>query len=135
MRRTMLFIPGNNPGMLINAEVHGSDSIIFDLEDAVSPNEKDAARALVRNALKTFTPYRREVIIRINALSTPYWKADLEAVIPFRPALIMPSKVDTGEDIRTLSNYIDEMCIRDRVRRAPQHPIKVKDPQLPAPGS
>ena len=53
MRRTMLFLPGNNPRMLMNGGVLGADSIIFDLEDAVSPDEKDAARILVRNAMKT----------------------------------------------------------------------------------
>lgn len=102
----MLFIPGNNPGMLINADTHQSDAIVLDLEDAVSPNEKDAARCLVRNALETFMPYRSEVIIRINALSTPYWQEDLEAVIPFKPSMIMPSKVDNGADIKKLSDAI-----------------------------
>ena len=48
----MLFIPGNTPNLLMNGDVLGSDSIILDLEDAVSPAEKDAARILVRNALK-----------------------------------------------------------------------------------
>lgn len=109
MRRTMLFIPGNNPGMLINADLHGSDSIIFDLEDAVAPSEKDAARCLVRNAMKTFMPYQREVIVRINALSTPYWQEDLDAVIPFKPSMIMPSKVDTGEELRRISDYIGKL--------------------------
>ena len=48
----MLFLPGNTPNMLINGDTLGADTIIFDLEDAVSPDEKDAARILVRNALK-----------------------------------------------------------------------------------
>ena len=52
MRRTMLFLPGNTPNMLINGDTLGADTIIFDLEDAVSPDEKDAARVLVRNTLK-----------------------------------------------------------------------------------
>ncbi|MBQ3168498.1 MAG: CoA ester lyase, partial [Clostridia bacterium] len=47
MIRSLLFIPGNNPGMLLNADVHGADAIILDLEDAVSPDQKDAARILV----------------------------------------------------------------------------------------
>ena len=47
MRRTMLFLPGNNPNMLVNGGILGSDSIIFDLEDAVAPDQKDAARDLV----------------------------------------------------------------------------------------
>ena len=52
MRRSMLFIPGNTPNLLMNGDVLGADSIILDLEDAVSPAEKDSARILVRNALK-----------------------------------------------------------------------------------
>lgn len=51
MRRSMLFLPGNTPNMLINGNCLGSDAVIFDLEDAVSPAEKDAARILVRNTL------------------------------------------------------------------------------------
>lgn len=109
MRRTMLFIPGNNPGMLINADVHGSDAIVLDLEDAVAPGEKDAARYLIHNALETLTPYKAEVIVRINAISTPYWKEDLRAVVPFAPSMIMPSKVDNGEDIRILSEEIGKI--------------------------
>lgn len=109
MRRTMLFIPGNSPGMLINADVHRADAIVLDLEDAVAPTEKDAARFLMCGALEKFMPYRSEVIIRINALSTPFWKKDLEAVVPFRPGMIMPSKVDTAQDIRVLDGYIGEI--------------------------
>ena len=48
MRRSMLFLPGNTPNILINGDALGADSVIFDLEDAVSPDEKDAARILVR---------------------------------------------------------------------------------------
>ena len=51
LRRTMLFVPGNDPGKLFNAGIYGADSIVFDLEDAVAVGEKDAARDLVRNAL------------------------------------------------------------------------------------
>ena len=53
LRRTMLFLPGNNPAMLQNGGVFGADSVILDLEDAVSPREKDAARRLVAGALRT----------------------------------------------------------------------------------
>ena len=53
LRRTMLFMPGNNPGMLQTAAVFGSDAVIFDLEDAVALTEKDAARYLISEALRT----------------------------------------------------------------------------------
>ena len=74
MRRSMLFIPGNSPNLLMNADVLGSDSIILDLEDAVAPAEKDSARILVRNALKALKYKGCEVIIRINPVETDYWK-------------------------------------------------------------
>ena len=53
LRRTMMFVPGNNPGMIQNAGIYGADAIIFCLEDAVSVTEKDAARRLVVNALQS----------------------------------------------------------------------------------
>ena len=56
MRRSLLFLPGNNPNMLINAGCLGADAVIFDLEDAVSPAEKDAARILVRNTMRYIEP-------------------------------------------------------------------------------
>ena len=51
LRRSMMFVPGNNPGMIRDAQIYGSDSIMFDLEDSVAYTEKDAARFLVYNAL------------------------------------------------------------------------------------
>ena len=52
LRRSMRFVPGNNPGMIRDAHIYGADSIMFDLEDSVAYTEKDAARFLVYNALK-----------------------------------------------------------------------------------
>ena len=66
MRRSMLFLPGNSPNILLNADFLGSDSIILDLEDAVAPTEKDSARILVRNAIKSLE-YTREVIASYQA--------------------------------------------------------------------
>ncbi len=109
MRRSMLFLPGNNPAMLANGDSFGSDSIILDLEDAVSPGEKDAARILVRNTLKYFHYRGPEIIIRINSLDTSYWKADLEAVLPYRPDVIMPTKVSGAAYIRELSDYVSTL--------------------------
>lgn len=109
MRRTMLFLPGNNPNMLVNGGILGSDSIIFDLEDAVAPDQKDAARDLVSSALKTMDFGRCEIIVRINALDTPYWEQDLEAVIPLKPDMIMPTKVSGGDYIRTLDEKMTQI--------------------------
>ena len=103
MRRTMLFVPGNNPGMLLNADIHGADALIFDLEDAVAPGEKDAARILVREALSAYDYAGAEIIIRINPLDSGYTQSDIRAMVPLRPALLMPTKVSGAEDIRAVS--------------------------------
>ena len=108
MRRTMLFLPGNNPNMIMNGGILGADSIIFDLEDAVAPDQKDAARELVKNALKSLDFGKCEIIVRINALDTPYWETDLEEMIPLKPAVIMPTKVSNGEYIKKLDEKMTE---------------------------
>ncbi len=109
MRRSMLFIPGNTPNLLMNADILGADAVILDLEDAVSPAEKDAARILVRNALQTLGYRAVEVIVRINPTETDFWKRDLEALIPLRPSMIMPTKVGSPETVREVSSYIAEL--------------------------
>ena len=108
MRRTMLFLPGNNPNMIMNGGILGADSIIFDLEDAVAPDQKDAARELVKNALRSLHFGKCEIIVRINALDTPYWETDLEEMIPLRPAVIMPTKVSDGAYIKKLAAKMTE---------------------------
>ena len=100
MRRSMLFLPGNTPNMIINGDALGADSIILDLEDAVSPDEKDSARLLVRSAMKNMGFAGCEITVRINSIDTDYWKDDLEAVIPLKPDLIMPPKASCAEDMR-----------------------------------
>ena len=106
MRRSMLFLPGNTPNIIVNGEILGADALILDLEDAVAPTEKDAARILVRNAIGRMGFGRCEVIVRINALDTPFWQRDLEAIIPVGPAMIMPPKTSCGEDVRRLDAHI-----------------------------
>ena len=106
MRRSMLFLPGNTPNMIINGDALGADSIILDLEDAVSPDEKDSARLLVRSAMKNMGFAGCEITVRINSIDTDYWKDDLEAVIPLKPDLIMPPKASCAEDMRIIDGCI-----------------------------
>ena len=82
MRRSMLFLPGNNPNLLINGNCLGADAVIFDLEDAVSPAEKDAARILVRNTMGYLDFRGCETIVRINSIDTPYWQGILTPSCP-----------------------------------------------------
>ena len=99
MRRSLLFLPGNNPNMLINGNCLGADAVIFDLEDAVSPGEKDAARVLVRNTMRYMDFRGIETVVRINSVDTPYWQADLDAIMPERPNLILLPKTSSQADI------------------------------------
>ena len=100
MRRSMLFLPGNNPNMLINGSCLGADAVIFDLEDAVSPAEKDAARILVRNTMRYMDFRGCECIVRVNAVDTPYFAADLEAILPEGPDMLLLPKAGTAAEVQ-----------------------------------
>lgn len=78
LRRSMMFLPANNPSMILDAHIYGPDSIMIDLEDATSVNQKDAARFLVHHALKTIDYGNTETVVRINGLDTPFGKKMLE---------------------------------------------------------
>ena len=106
MRRSMLFLPGNTPNIIVNGEILGADAVILDLEDAVSPAEKDSARILVRNAISYMGFGRCEVIVRINAIDTAFWQKDLDAIIPVKPSLIMPPKTSCAADVQKVDAYI-----------------------------
>lgn len=109
MRRSMLFLPGNTPNILQNGDALGADAVIFDLEDAVAPDQKDAARILVRNTMTYLDFSRVEVIVRINSVDTDFWKKDLEIILPLKPSLIMPPKSSCAEDVLTVDAYMSQM--------------------------
>ena len=109
MRRSMLFLPGNNPNMLINGNCLGSDAVIFDLEDAVAPAEKDAARILVRNTMRYMDFRGCEIIVRINSVDTAYWQKDLDMILPLKPALILLPKSGTAADVLAADAYMTEL--------------------------
>lgn len=115
MRRSMLFLPGNNPNMLINGNCLGADAVIFDLEDAVSPQEKDAARILVRNTMRYMDFNNCEIIVRINSIDTDYWREDLKALIPEKPDLILLPKTCTSEDVLTADEYMERIEIENGI--------------------
>ncbi|MFT8349443.1 citrate (pro-3S)-lyase subunit beta [Clostridium saccharoperbutylacetonicum] len=105
LRRTMMYIPGNNPGMIKDGHIYGADSIMFDLEDSVSINEKDAARFLVYNALKTIDYEGVETVVRINGLDTCGLE-DLEAIVRAQPDVIRLPKTESAQDIIDVENEI-----------------------------
>ena len=108
LRRTMLFMPGNNPGMLQTADIFGADSVIFDLEDAVALTEKDSARFLVREALKTRNYGDTEVVIRINPLTSPFALEDIDMMGRMKPDSILLPKA-TPEDMRFLDEKLTKI--------------------------
>ena len=99
LRRSMLFVPGNNPGMIRDAHIYGSDSIMFDLEDSVAVTEKDSARFLVYNALTSLRYGKKELVVRINDLSSGLGIKDLEAIVRARPNVIRLPKTETAQDV------------------------------------
>ena len=103
MIRSLLFIPGNNPAMLQNADIHGADALILDLEDAVAIKEKDSARRLVRRAIRELGFGGAPLIIRVNPAGSPYLEEDLAAIVPLSPGYLMPTKVSGADDMRALS--------------------------------
>ena len=109
MRRSMLFLPGNTPNMLINGNCLGSDAVIFDLEDAVSPAEKDAARILVRNTIRYMDFRGCEIIVRINAIDTPYWKKDMQTIVPWKPSMLLLPKTGTAADVLEADAYLTQL--------------------------
>lgn len=104
LRRTMLFMPGNNPGMLQDAGILGADSIILDLEDAVSLTEKDSARILVRDAIKNVDYSGVEVVVRVNPMDTQYGITDVDVIARVKPDTILVPKADVGQII-----FVDNM--------------------------
>ena len=108
LRRTMMFLPGSNAAMLRDAPLYGADSIMFDLEDAVSLKEKDTARVLVHNALKTFDYSNVETVVRINSLDT-VGAQDIEAVVLAGVDVIRLPKTETAQDIIDVDEIITKV--------------------------
>lgn len=108
LRRTMMFVPGANASMLRDATLYGADSLMFDLEDAVSLKEKDSARLLVYNALRTFDYSSVETVVRINGLDT-VGRQDVEAMVLAGVNVIRLPKTETAQDIVDVAAVITEM--------------------------
>lgn len=95
MRRSLLFMPANSPSMLQNSSVFDCDAVIYDLEDAVSVNDKDSARNLLREFLNlnvVMDTCNMEVVVRINGLDTDYYLDDLNAIVSDKIDTIMLPK-------------------------------------------
>lgn len=108
LRRTMMFVPGNNAGMVKDAGIYGADSIMFDLEDSVSMSEKDAARMLVYEALQTQDYGDSELVVRVNGIDTPYFKNDVYAMVKAGIEVVRLPKVESAQMMLDLVKVVEE---------------------------
>ena len=104
IRRSRLYVPGSEPKYFVNAALHGADGVILDLEDSVHASEKDAARLLVRNALRAVDFLRCERMVRINQV--PLGLEDLDEIVPESPDLILIPKVENANQVTQVSQRI-----------------------------
>lgn len=109
LRRSLLYVSGSKPGSISQAPFYGPDCIIYDLEDSVPITEKDAARFLIFNTLKKKRPDNIEIIVRVNAMDTPFGREDLEAIVRAKPDIIRFPKIETPEDVRIADEYISKI--------------------------
>ena len=98
--RSMLYMPGNNPGMMQHVPAFGADSVLLDLEDAVSEREKDAARRLVSCFVREADFGDILVTVRVNGADTPWFEKDLEEIVPSKPAAVRVPKCHSPEDVK-----------------------------------
>ena len=111
LRRSRLYLPGNQPKLMINAGLHLPDGVILDLEDSVHPDEKDTARLMVRNALRSIDFGGAERMVRINQL--PLGFEDLKAVVPEGPDLILIPKVEGADQVSEVDERIRGIRAQD----------------------
>ena len=113
MRRSRLYLPGNEPKFAVNAGTHHPDGIILDLEDSVHPPEKDAARVMVRNALRQVDFMGAERMVRIN--QGELGLKDLDFVVPHNVHVILIPKCESSDDVKTVDGKIQEIRKRERI--------------------
>lgn len=107
LRRSRLYLPGNEPKFFINAGLHSPDGIILDLEDSVTPSEKEAAQLIVRNALRSVDFYGAERMVRINQL--PKGLDDLKFIIPHNVNVILIPKCESAQQIHQLEKEVEKL--------------------------
>ncbi|MFI5611241.1 HpcH/HpaI aldolase/citrate lyase family protein [Amycolatopsis sp. NPDC051903] len=112
-RRSVLYLPGANERALEKAKTLPADALILDLEDAVAPDAKEAARERVCAALGDYGD--REVAIRVNGLDTEWHDADLRAAAAAGPAAVVVPKVNSADEVRGLERALDGAPERTKI--------------------
>ena len=108
LRRTMMFMNAQKPGLIRDAYIYGCDSIMLDLEDAVAESQKDAARFSLYHALKSIDYGDTEVIVRINGLDTPHWREDIRVCVAGGADGIRIAKCECARDVKTVEQAVEE---------------------------
>lgn len=109
LKRTSLYASGSSAGKVLEARFYNQDCIVYDLEDSVSPMEKDAARFLIYHTVRYHRPPDKYVLIRVNGLYSEYIEEDLQAAVRARPDAIRLPKVEHGEEVRRIDAKITEI--------------------------
>lgn len=108
LRRTMMFLNAQKPGLIKDPYIYKPDSIMLDLEDAVAENQKDVARFSLYHALKTINYRGCERVVRINGLDTPYWREDIRASVAGGCDAIRIPKTESPKDVQIVEAAIAE---------------------------
>jgi len=114
LRRSRLYLPGNEPKFFINAGLHSPDGIILDLEDSVAHAEKDAAQLLVRNALRSVDFYGAERMVRINQL--PKGLDDLKFIVPHNVHIILIPKCESAEQVLKIEEEVNRLKKENKIK-------------------
>ena len=114
MFRSLLFIPGNNPSMLQNADVFLADAIIIDLEDAISIKEKNNARNLVHNYLTTSSVLPKQIVLRVNSIDSKWFKKDIDLLKTGKINYLLIPKVDYKAMVE-VNSMLDEFLAENKL--------------------
>jgi citrate lyase subunit beta/citryl-CoA lyase len=114
LRRSRLYLPGNEPKFFINAGLHNPDGIILDLEDSVAHSEKDAAQLLVRNALRSVDFYSAERMVRINQM--PLGLGDLKYIVPHYVDVVLIPKCESSDQIIEVEQEVNRLKLLYKIK-------------------
>ncbi len=114
-RRSILYVPGSNPRALAKARGLAADGLIIDLEDAVAPQAKESARKIVAGALAEGGYGRRELVLRVNAVDTPWGHADLAAAAAMPLDAVLLPKIESAERVRLTVSLLEALGAPQRL--------------------
>lgn len=106
LRRSMMFLNCQKPGLIKDPYIYRPDSIMLDLEDAVAENQKDAARYSLYHALQEIDYREVERVVRINGLDTPHWKEDIRVCVAGGADTIRIAKTESAQDVHTVEEHV-----------------------------